>query len=506
MSNNSVGLKFLPNILWPIFPHEAKRILLLSSLLLLVCFNYSMLRCMKDTVVVTASSAAVIPFIKVWALLPMAILLTFIYVKISSWLSPLKVFYVVTSAFLAFFLIFAFWLYPAQDSIHLTSLANYLRQILPKGLSGLIAMIEYWDFTLFYIIAELWSNIVLSILTWGFINEVTELKEAPRFYAVLSVASNMAAVFAGLSANIFVSKRFNNNWELSQQCMVIVITISGIISMIIYHIVYKSINKREEEKAKKIKFSLLESFVEVSRCKHLRFIAIIVICYFFVINTVEVIWKEQLRLANPRPADFNYYMNSLTAWIGMVSTILGIFVSSLIKHFGWSKTALLTPLVMLVTSLLFFVFIAFNQDLIGLTHIFGTTPLAIIVFLGALQNCLSKGVKYSIFDATKEMAFIPLPKQVKIKGKAAIDGVLSRFGKSTASLTLQTMIVMFGSLLDCTTYATMFMIVVILGWFYATKKLGVIIDDAMDKNKITDDAVVAVDNIEEQSDNVLAPI
>src|SRR5271156_5895450 len=119
MSHQNVfGIKFLRTV-WPIFPHEIKRILSLSLLLFLVCFDYSMLRCMKDTVVVTASSAAVKPFIKVWALLPMAVLFTFLYAKISSYLSALKVFYVITSAFMACFLVFAFVLYPLGDEIHL---------------------------------------------------------------------------------------------------------------------------------------------------------------------------------------------------------------------------------------------------------------------------------------------------------------------------------------------------------------------------------------------------
>ncbi len=214
------GNGFFRNTIWPVFPHEVRRIIPLSLLLFFVCFDYSMLRCLKDTVVVTASSAAVIPFIKVWTLLPMAVFFTFLYAKISSVLSRQTVFYVIVSAFLAFFLVFAFVLYPHRDSLHLTSFAHSLRKILPQGLSGFIAMIEYWSFTLFYIIAELWSNIVLSILTWGFINEITGLKEAPRYYTVLSVASNVAAIAAGFSANIFVSGSLKDNWQLkSRHCL-----------------------------------------------------------------------------------------------------------------------------------------------------------------------------------------------------------------------------------------------------------------------------------------------
>ena len=48
---------------------------------------------------------------------------------------------------------------------------------------------------------------------------------------------------------------------------------------------------------------------------------------------------------------------------------------------------------------------------------------------------LSRGAKYSVFDATKEMSFVPLAPESKIKGKAAIDGVaVARLGKSSGSL------------------------------------------------------------------------
>lgn len=481
-----LGNKFLRNTLWPIFPHEVKRVLPLSILMFLVCLDYSMLRCMKDTVVITASTAAVIPFIKVWTLLPMAILFTFIYAKISSKYSRKTTFYVIVSAFLAFFLVFAFILYPNSEAMHLRGVAEILRNTLPQGLSGLIAMIEYWSFTLFYIISELWSNIVLSILTWGFINEITTLKEAPRFYTVLSIASNVAAVAAGLCANLLVSSAFQGNWQLSLQAMIVTIVLSAVVAMILYHRIDTDLKKADPElrqgEKEQIRFSLSESFQAVKQSRHLIYLTTIVISYFFVINTVEVIWKEQLRLAYPSPTDFNYYMNTLTAWIGVVSTILGIFVGYLINKYGWTKTALATPMVMLFTSLLFFIFVVFESDLMVLTSILGTTPLAIAVFLGAMQNCLSKGAKYSVFDSTKEMAFIPLSREDKTKGKAVIDGIASRLGKSGASFSLQVTILMFGSLVASTPYITALMLMVITGWISATKLLGRIIDGELESN------------------------
>jgi AAA family ATP:ADP antiporter len=232
----------------------------------------------------------------------------------------------------------------------------------------------------------------------------------------------------------------------------------------------------DKKNVKKIKFSLKESFQEVINSKHLTYLATIVVAYFFVINTVEVIWKEQLRLAYPSPIQFNQYMNSLTTMIGVLSTGLGFFVGSFLRRFGWAKTALSTPIVMLLTSLLFFIFVVFKEDVGEITAMFGTSPLAIAVFLGAFQNCLSKGAKYSIFDSTKEMAFIPLSSSARIKGKAAIDGVMSRLGKSGASFALQSFILIFGSLIASTPYITGLMLLVIVAWISAARRLGYMID------------------------------
>ena len=54
------------------------------------------------------------------------------------------------------------------------------------------------------------------------------------------------------------------------------------------------------------------------------------------------------------------------------------------------------------------------------------------VTFGAAQNIMSKSAKYSLFDPTKGR-YIPFDPESKVKGKAAIDVVGGRLGKSGGS-------------------------------------------------------------------------
>lgn len=476
--------------LWPIHSHELKKIVPLLLMLFLICFNYTVLRNMKDAVVVTASGAEVIPFIKVWVMLPIAVLITYFFTKLADRYSHEQVFYIIMTSFLVFYAVFAFIIYPQRDTLHLHQAADLVEGYLPTGFRGLISMFRYWSFTAFYVISEMWSNIIFSVLFWGFANEITKIEEARRFYGVLSVGSNLSSIVAGQAA-IYISRveGFNPNlpfgndpWEQSMMILVLAIIVSGIGSMLVFRWMNKNVlvdktfaplHTAPKSLKKKKKLSVKESFAYLSKSKYLIYIAIIVVSYNLVINLIEVVWKDQVKELYPSPADFNVYMNNLASIIGVVSTFMAFFTAHVINRLGWTKTALITPIVMAITCGGFFSFLLFQDHLGGIAlTLTGFTPLAFSVCFGFAQNCLSKAAKFSVFDATKEMAFIPLDPELKLKGKAAIDGVGSRLGKSGGSLIHQSLLVLFGSFSGSAPYVAAILLSVIVLWISATRSLG----------------------------------
>jgi len=96
---------------------------------------------------------------------------------------------------------------------------------------------------------------------------------------------------------------------------------------------------------------------------------------------------------------------------------------------------------------------------IGLPH--GLTPLAMVVYAGTSQNVLCRAAKYSVFDATKEMAFVPLSPECKLNGKAAIDGVCSRLGKTGGSLIHQALLLSLASFTYSAPYVAILLLSII---------------------------------------------
>lgn len=216
-----------------------------------------------------------------------------------------------------------------------------------------------------------------------------------------------------------------------------------------------------------------ESFLYLLRSPYIGALALLVICYGVAINIVEVTWKSQLKLRFPNPNDYSRFMGYFSTITGFVTVFMMLFVGgNVIRRKGWGFAAALTPIVLLITGILFFALILFKGNLSGFIAMLGTTPLTLAVIVGMAQNIMSKSAKYSLFDPTKEMAYIPLDQEQKVKGKAAIDVVGARLGKSGGSLIQQALIVGFGSLAAITPYLAVIMVGIIGIWILATRALN----------------------------------
>lgn len=492
MSDTKSAFGPIRNIIWPVHKYELKKLLPMFSMFFLITFNYNILRTLKDTLVVTAkgSGAEAIPFIKVWVMFPGAIAMTFLFTWLSNRFTREKVFYTILTFFLGYFFIFTYIIYPNHEALHLHRFADTLQSYLPTGAKGFVAIIRNWTFTQFYVMAELWSNIVLIMLFWGFVNQTTELHEAKRFYGLFGFSANAAAITSGFVSITITQMAFipnlgigANAWDQTIFMLMSLVLVAGVTCMGLFRWYHKKILtdarlhcqvKESNKGSLKGKLSFIDCFSFLFKSKYLICITVIIIAYNLVFNLVEILWKDQVRILYPTPDAFNLYMNEVSMLIGILAAVAAIFIAgNSLRKYGWKFTAMITPMILLVTSVAFFALLFSSNHIGGMAMmLFGMSPLVLIVSMGALQNILTRSSKFTVFDATKEMAFVPLCTESKVKGKAAIDGVFNRLGKSGGSIIHQGLLIMFTTFTAAAPYIAGVLLVIIVVWIFAIKVLA----------------------------------
>lgn len=476
------------SLLWPIHKFELKKLLPMFLMFFFISFNYTILRDTKDTLIVTAqgSGAETIPFLKVWGVLPMAIIFMIIYAKLSNKLSRRALFNTILIPFILFFALFATVFYPAREFLHPHQLADKLQLILPQGFMGLISIFRNWSYSLFYILSELWGSVALSLLFWGFANDIMKVSEAKRFYSLLGIGANLALLVSGPTIVCFSNIREKlppgvDTWGISLKWLMGMVVLGGLIILFIYNWMHKNVltdprfydASQTTKKKQKLKMSLKESFSFLMKSKYICLLSILVIAYGTCINIVEVTWKSQLKLQFPHPNDYSTFMGIFSICTGGVSVFMMLFVGgNVIRKFGWGKAAKITPIVLGITGIIFFSFVLFKDQLSQMLAFVGTSPLMLIVIIGTIQNIFSKSSKYSLFDPTKEMAYIPLDDESKVKGKAAIDVVGARLGKAGGSFLQQGLILWFGTIATASPINAGILFAIIAVWIISANSLN----------------------------------
>lgn len=395
--------------------------------------------------------------------------------------------------------------------LHPVQFAASLAAKLPPGFVAPIAILKNWTFAVFYTLAELWGSVVVSLLFWGFANEVTTVDEAKKYYPLFGLMANVALIFSGQYVRFVSDIRAKlppgvDGWALSLKYLMSMIGVGGLVIIGCYYYMQRKVltdpklfsPRKAKSSKQKTKLGLVESAKYLGQSKYIRDLATLVIAYGMSINIVEVTWKSRLRAAYPDPNAYSTFMGNFSTCTGIVTFIMMLVGRFIFRKFGWGAAAVVTPLVLGVTGIMFFSLILFADTVSPFIAAIGTTPLIAAVMIGAAQNILSKSSKYSLFDPCKEMAYIPLDVEQKSKGKAAVDVIGNPLGKSGGSFIQQILIFSMGSLAASTPYLAVILFAIIGMWLAAAKSLDKQFSDFMMKEtatvaeKVTSDTKAAV--------------
>lgn len=490
MSNKSETseLSFVRRLFWPVYPQETQKVLIMMAMLAIALFNYTCLRIIKDSIVLDAAGKDALPFLKGFCVLPATLFFVKKFWDLSDAVSRKNLFYFTLAPFLIFFIVFSFLIYPFSSYLHASHATIAAWQGAYPRFKGIIAICGNWSYGLFYVCAELWGNVVVTLLFWNFANSVFSREQASRIFPIFASYANVGLIAGGLVTAYFTklsiaSKIAQKNAKQalevvgidSTTTVLLLLVVTGVMLAVLYWFLNESVLAKEGfdinacSVKKKAKMSLVESIKFLCSSKYLIYVSILVLSYGMTANLVEVTWKGLVKDMCGDKDQVTLFMCNFFLLTGVATSFLGFCTKGVVTRFGWLVGSLITPVIMIITSVAFYVFILFKQYL----------PAAVIassvlyaVVIGAIQNILSKSAKYNLFDPTVQMAYIPLEEGLRVKGKAAVDVIGGRAGKAFSSY-LQTAVIAIFALENMQRGVYMVLVVgLCVAWIYATIALS----------------------------------
>ena len=248
-----------------------------------------------------------------------------------------------------------------------------------------------------------------------------------------------------------------------------------LLNMTTYFISNKLLEVDNSKTAPKTNLSVFKSLKIILSSKYLLYIFGMVLAYGMINNMIEVQWKANIRQLYPEQNNYAKFMGSFTQYMGYASIVIMMFGSHILRKFSWYAAAITTPIVVIMTSVFFFLSLIFKDSIEPYAQsIFHVNATQFIVGLGMCQIILMKASKYGLFDPTKEMAFIAADEEIKTKGKAAVDVVGMRLSDTTAALIQSILLIFFQTaLIAGMTFSVMVIVYLILiMWVTSVKKLN----------------------------------
>ncbi|MFP3121029.1 GTP/GDP exchange transporter Tlc5 [Rickettsia sp. R2] len=474
---------------WPVHNYELGKFIPMSTLMFCILFNQNVLRILKDSILISEISAEIAGFAKVYCVTPAAALFVIIYAKMINYLTFEKIFYYLSAFFISFFVLFTFVIYPNIHIFHVhpDNLADWMERY--PHFKWYISLVGNWGYIVYYSLAELWPNIFYVLLFWQFANELTTTEEAKRFYTLFSLFGNSSLILVGflmmnLSSEDTIIKKFmsiSDSKITLVQVSTTIVAIVAIICCLLVRFISKNVftnplfyAKAKSGSSTSERMGLIKSFKYIAKSKYLWLLLICSAAFGFAINLVEAVWKAKIKELYPTVNTYAEFNSLYILWTGVAIMVMTIIGNNIMRMHNWFVAAVISPVIIMVTGILFFVLIVFDQQILSLFDgAILMSPLALAVSIGGIQNILAKGTKYSIWDTSREMLYIPLDEELKTKGKAAVDVISAKVGKSSSGL-VQSIIFTLVPTATFTLISPILMVVftfVCLAWIYAVRKI-----------------------------------
>lgn len=502
---------------------EQHNCILMSLLIFMTVVGYNVMRGMKETVLLGlsgASAAAFIPFVKIFLVMPISVVLGLFYLYMRHYSGISRSYYITSGVFLSYFALFTFHIVPnmslyTPDPQWIATMQSHYPAA--KYLLGLYGNLPS---AIYYVFAELWGTFTLVIMFWSMANDIFKTDEASRVYPILSLFSSLSII-----ASSYIIKVLSKTSNPLEQSTLVILGLGLCMTLIVYTLnpcaqaqalgQDTAKTQTHPSKKKKKKMPLLKSIRTAIQTPHVLYLAICVLSFSILINIIETSLKEKLYFYYDTRSAYLSYYSYFTFYKGSLSLLANLGGVYLLRRYGWFAIAMITPILCIFTVN---TFIAHNAGLLPTSFLDSLQLLDsnyTMMWVAVYGMIATYAAKYAFFDTTQQMAWIPLPEDIRTSGKAAADGMGGRMGKSGSGAILSGLLAITAvesSTNDMLTIAPYLIIITALIstlWLWSMLKLSVSYYSELRLAEARDGALPGTQQVseseEEQEDLLLTP-
>ena len=400
--------------------YKEDRFFISSGLMfLLVVAVFSVLRNLKDTLVQLHIGTEAVPYIKLFVVLPVSLFVLPLLIKLFNHFKREQIFKYSSTIFSLFILIFAIYVYPNINHFCVSCQEDGWSMRFLE-LKYLLKLLTYWPLIVFYSISEIMMWVMVQILLWQMINDVTSTQNAKKFYPLYGIFIHFGVIMGTSIVNLvkwYCENTDNSNFKNYLFILIVIAVILLYISSFVFHSISKNIKGEESKYKEKPKLSVIESLKYIFRSKYLLLICFMIIGFGIQDNLLALLMKKYIAICfqgdpigiSNFSAKF-YFMSSLC-----------VVTSSVVFHFIMKKCSwLLSNIIAFIILFIIFTFYCINISKGTEGGIVGTGAMVVLNTL-ALQQLLSRVVKHSVVAPAKEMLYVPLESELRGKGKVATE-------------------------------------------------------------------------------------
>lgn len=455
-------LSELRRVIWPIEGKEHKKFLPMALILFFIMFNYLVLQSVKDTLVINKLGIQAMLSIKSFVSAPSAFAMLIIYLVLCNIMGQQKIFYIVISFFIACITFFTFVIYPNPE----TEFSN----------AGFVA---------FYVIAELWGSVVLGLLFWQFANQITKIEEAKRFYLLLGALGGLSYLLSGYITDLPLTGNHAGiaPKELNVLALLIATIFIGLLIMLTYKWIVNNVLTDPDQvtpawervKSSGLKLSVINSVKLLFTSKSLGLIFVVLAARSVSATMVGTIFKSTVRDMYTSVEQYSGFMADLAWWQRLCMVIFTIIAINILRKLSWRVSAMVTPIIVLITGSVFFALIFLGKVFPSyLAWLISGGVLLLLVRAGMVHDILTKATTNTLFYATKEISYISLDDEERIKGKALVDTFGSVAGSVLSAAFFAVPFTLLPNLTinDIAPYCAVVFFAMMIVWIYSARALG----------------------------------